>query len=45
MVDQVRTGESATSDVAQLGELRMLPLSSIKVIDGFNPRTDVERAH
>jgi len=45
MVDQVKTDEPVVDDaVSPFGELRMLPLSRIKVVDGFNPRTDVERA-
>ena len=45
MVDHVKTDEPVTgTDVSPFGELRMLPLSRIKVVDGFNPRTDVERA-
>ena len=46
MVDHVKTtGEPVADDaISPFGELRMLPLSRIKVVDGFNPRTDVERA-
>lgn len=45
MVDQIKNNERvAADDVPTIGELRTLPLSRIKVVDGFNPRTDVERA-
>jgi ParB/RepB/Spo0J family partition protein len=45
MVDQVKSDEPAPAgEVPAIGELRTLPLSRIKVVDGFNPRTDVERA-
>jgi ParB/RepB/Spo0J family partition protein len=36
--------DSVNTEAPAVGELRTLPLSSIKVVDGFNPRTDVERA-
>ena len=45
MVDHVKTDDPVADDaISPFGELRMLPLSRIKVVDGFNPRTDVERA-
>jgi ParB/RepB/Spo0J family partition protein len=45
MVDQVKSDEPVGSGAGpDIGELRTLPLSRIKVVDGFNPRTDVERA-
>ena len=44
MVDQIKTGDDVVDEISPFGELRMLPLSRIKVVDGFNPRTDVGRA-
>ncbi|HEX8086550.1 MAG TPA: ParB/RepB/Spo0J family partition protein [Solirubrobacteraceae bacterium] len=45
MVDQVKSEEpNGAGDAPAIGELRTLPLSRIKVVDGFNPRGGVERA-